>query len=70
MLTWLICGNLYNSFENNHGFMIFTAIILKQTRLNFQNVSYSLGNRPRFCKHDESEEVHVDVNMTHLHKCV
>ena len=70
MLTWLICGNLYNSLENDHDFMILTAIILKQTRLNFQNVSDSSGNRNRFCKNDENEEVHVDVNMTHLHKCV
>ena len=54
MLTWLICENVYNSVGNNGDFMKLAAIILKQTRLNFQNVCYSLGNNSRFYKNDEN----------------
>ena len=51
-MPWLICGNVCNSVANNDDFMKLTAIILKQTRLNFQNVYYSLGNNGSFNKND------------------
>ena len=53
-MPWLICGNACNSLANNDGFMKSAAIILKQTRLNFQNVYYSLGNKNSFYKNDEN----------------
>ena len=53
-MPWLICGNVCNSLANNDDFMKLTAIILKQTRLNFQNVYYSLGNKNSFYKNDEN----------------
>ena len=47
-MPWLICGNVCNSLANNDDFMKLTAITLKQTRLNFQNVYYPFGNTNSF----------------------
>ena len=50
MLTWLIFEHVYDSFNNNDDFMKLTAIMLMQTRLNFQNMCYSSGNNDMFIK--------------------
>ena len=54
MLTWIIFENVYNCLANNGDFIKLSAIMLMQTRLNFQKVLYSLGNNNSFCKNDEN----------------
>ena len=38
MLAWLVFENVYKCLANNDDFMKLSAIMLTQTRLNFQQV--------------------------------
>ena len=53
MLTWLIFEHVYDSFANNDDFVKLTAIMLMQTRLNFQKMCYSSGKNDMFIKNHE-----------------
>ena len=45
---------VYNSLRNNDDFKKLTAIILMPTKVNYQNVYYSLGKNKSFYKNDEN----------------